>query len=118
MIIKRLWSATLYSWAGFNSAWQNQWAFRLELYLTPFIALAAVFIASEPWQFCVLLACWLLVIVTELLNSAIEMVVDRISLERHPLSRQAKDLGSAAVFAACVLTTVVWLGFLWTALFG
>lgn len=87
----RLLNATRYSLAGYKAAWQDEEAFRQ-------ICLLAV-----PLVFCLLV---------ELLNSAIENVVDRISLEWHPLAKKAKDMGSAAQFTAQLFLAAVWGGYL------
>ncbi|MDO6453134.1 diacylglycerol kinase [Neptunomonas phycophila] len=106
--LKRIYKATFFSLNGLKLAWRSEAAFRQDFVL--FVAGAAV-------------ACWLdvasveralmilvlgLVLITELLNSAVEACVDRIGLEYHPMSGVAKDIGSAAVFASLLLTAVVW----------
>lgn len=97
-----------YSWAGLKAAWAQQLSFRLEL-LAFIIALPiALVLGKSAMQKAVLIAPLFLVLVVELVNSAIEAVVDRIGLEQHVLSGRAKDLGSAAVFLAMLNVLVVW----------
>ncbi len=94
--------------AGLAAAWREEPAFRLEALLTPPV-LALAWMLGDGGQARALLAgSWLLVPVVELLNSAIESAVDRIGPERHELSARAKDMGSAAVFAALMLALAVW----------
>lgn len=110
--LQRLWNATRYSLDGYRAAWRDEEAFRQIVLL----AVAGIPLAcrlGDDWSQRVLLMLPLvLCLLVELLNSAIENVVDRISLERHPLSKKAKDMGSAAQFTAQCFLVVVWLGFL------
>ncbi|MEB6607332.1 diacylglycerol kinase [Aeromonas sanarellii] len=106
--ITRIINATGYSMKGLKSAWINEAAFRQELVLILLLMPLAFWIGDSLNEI-LLLACisWLVVIV-EVLNSAIEAVVDRIGSEHHELSGRAKDLGSAAVFIALALNALVW----------
>ncbi len=105
---KRVLNATGYSLAGLRAAFRGEAAFRqlvlLNLVLVP---LSFVFPVSRGER-AMLIAVCLLALIVELFNSAIEAVVDRISLERHPLSKDAKDMGSAAQFVALTMIAVVW----------
>lgn len=104
----RITRATGHSIAGLVSAWQAESAFRQEVALAAVLLPATYWVASS-WIEAVLLAgSVMLVLIVELLNSAVEATVDRISLELHPLAKQAKDVGSAAVMLALVLCAVVW----------
>ena len=106
--VKRIFSAFFYSMDGFRAAWKYEHAFRQELMVVvPGIVLALLLPVSTLEKLA-LVAVLLLVLVVELLNSAIEAVVDRVSLDRHPLSKNAKDLGSAAVLLACVMALATW----------
>ncbi len=106
--LKRLLSALAYSIAGLRTAWKYEHAFRQELMIgVPGIVLALLLPVSTLEKLA-LVAVLLLVLIVELLNSAIEAVVDRVSLDRHPLSKNAKDLGSAAVLLACILALATW----------
>ena len=104
----RIWRAFFYSMAGFSAALKYEHAFRQELFLVLVLLPLAVFLPLSIGEKALLISTLLLVLVVELLNSAIEAVVDRISLDNHDLSKRAKDLGSAAVFLSCVIVIVIW----------
>ncbi|MBM2806112.1 MAG: diacylglycerol kinase [Deltaproteobacteria bacterium] len=108
--IHRLFNATRYSFQGLGHAWVNEGAFRLEIYLLVIIALPlGWFLGKSAVERALLIGSCLLVVVVELVNSAIEAVVDRIGKEYHELSGRAKDMGSAAVFCSLLLAAAVWL---------
>jgi diacylglycerol kinase (ATP) len=104
----RIVSASRYSLQGLAFAWKSEHAFRQELLLAVPAMCVAMLLPLAVLEKLALVAVLMLVLVVELLNSAIEAVVDRISLERHPLSRVAKDLGSAAVFLSLMLAALTW----------
>ena len=108
----RLWHAGRYSLHGLGAAYRHETAFRQELILSALLVPAALALAVYSplsWTQCALLiASVLLILLVELLNSAIESAVDRISDERHALSKRAKDTGSAAVLLALANCAVVW----------
>jgi diacylglycerol kinase (ATP) len=106
--IRRVVSATFNSFAGLRAAWRNEAAFRQECALTAVLVPTAFWVGETVVEYVLLLGSVLLVLIVELLNSAVEATVDRIGKEHHTLSGQAKDLGSAAVFLSLVLTTVTW----------
>lgn len=106
--IKRLTNATRYSVAGFKAAWQNEAAFREELIACAILAPAALLLGNTGVERALLLGSLLLVLIAELINSAIESVVDRIGFEAHELSGRAKDIGSATVLLAIILAVVTW----------
>jgi len=106
--LKRIFSAFFYSIDGLKSAWKHEHAFRQELGLFVAGTLVALVLKVSAFEKLVLIAVLVLVLIVELINSAIEAVVDRISLERHPLSKNAKDFGSAAVLLACLLAAATW----------
>ncbi|AKU24192.1 MULTISPECIES: diacylglycerol kinase [Telluria group] len=106
--LKRILSAFFYSVDGLKSAWRHEHAFRQELMLFVFGGIIAMFLPVSAFQKLVLIGVLVLVLIVELINSAIEAVVDRISLDRHPLSKNAKDFGSAAVLLACLLAGATW----------
>jgi diacylglycerol kinase (ATP) len=106
--LKRLLCATRYSFAGLSWAWRKESAFRQELLLVIVLAPFACYLGSSGMERAVLLGVLMLVLVVELLNSALEAVVDRFGDGHHELSKAAKDLGSAAVFIALVNVIVVW----------
>lgn len=96
-----------YSLKGLRFAWQET-AFRQEVFLSIIIIPAACFLGHSSIIRVILTLSWLLVLVAELFNSAIEAVVDRISTEQHPLSGQAKDLASAGVFVMILICIITW----------
>ena len=106
--LRRVWNAFNYSLAGLAAAYRHEDAFRQEVWLAlVLIPLSFVFPASGIGR-ALMIASVLLVIVVELLNSAVEAAVDRISLEKHHLAKRAKDIGSAAVLVSLVNVAVVW----------
>ena len=107
--LRRLFKATCYSWAGLKAAWRNEAAFRQESGLCLCLLPIALWLGNNGVERALLIGSLLLVLIVELLNSGIEAVVDRIGLERHELSRLAKDTGSAAVFVALLNAVLVWL---------
>lgn len=104
----RIWRAFFYSLAGLRAAWIEESAFRQEVALAALLLPVAVLLPASLTQKAILIGCVLLVLVCELMNSAIECTVDRISLEDHALARRAKDIGSAAVFVALANLVLVW----------
>lgn len=107
--VARLLPAIKNSWAGLKAAFQNEIAFKQEVYLAIIMLPLAWFLADGFIEFAVLLSPIVVILVAELLNSGIEAVVDRVGTEHHELSGLAKDLGSAAVFIAIVYFVMVWL---------
>ncbi|HYD97729.1 MAG TPA: diacylglycerol kinase [Noviherbaspirillum sp.] len=106
--VKRIYAAFLYSIAGFRTAWKNEHAFRQELMVAVPGTILALLLPLPALEKLALIAVLVLVLIVELVNSAIEAAVDRISFERHPLSKNAKDFGSAAVFLALTLAGATW----------
>ena len=106
--IKKLWNAFLHSISGLKYAWINEWAFRVEIILTCIFIFSIKFLAQDVLHGFILLFSMLFVLICELFNSAIEAVVDRVSLDRHPLAKAAKDLASAGVFMSCVFCLALW----------
>lgn len=107
--LKRVWNAMLYSLDGFAAAFRHEDAFRQEVLLAFVMIPAALAMPVSGIGKSLLIASILLVMVVELLNSGIEAVTDRVSLENHRLAKRAKDLGSAAVMLALINVPVVWL---------
>lgn len=110
--IKRIFLATLYSYQGLYAAARFESAFRQEALLAVLMAPCAFILGQTLLEIIVLFATLVLVLVTELLNSAIEAVVDRISYEWHELAKRAKDYGSAAVHLTLLLCGGTWGAFL------
>ena len=107
--IKRLINAIGYSFAGFIVAFKKEDAFRQEVLMTLILVPLAIYLSTNALELVLLIFSTVLVPIVELLNSAIEATVDRISLEKHKLAKRAKDIGSAAVFLSLVNLAAVWL---------
>lgn len=106
---KRFVNAFYYSMAGFRAAWKNEEAFRQEIILGIFIIPAGFFIGNTYTQKAILIGAYFIIPLVELINSAIEAIVDRVGSERHELSGRAKDFGSASVFLSICIASIVWL---------
>lgn len=106
--LRRLINAFGYSMAGLRAAYQNEDAFRQEVLLAIVLLPAAFWLEHESIGRALMVGSVLLVIIVELLNSAIEATVDRVSLEKHNLAKRAKDIGSAAVFVSLVNLVLIW----------
>ncbi len=107
--LKRILNATSYSIAGFKAAFQNEAAFRQIILINVVLIPISLCLEVSRVEHALLIMVCLLAIIVELINSAIEAVVDRISLERHELSKNAKDMGSAAQFVALAMIFFTWL---------
>ncbi len=110
---KRIVLAAGYSAKGLRAAFVNEAAFRQELLLALVLVPLALWLDVEPTQRLLMIAALVVVLITELMNSAIEAVVDRIGAERHELSGRAKDIGSAAVLLSLLLCAYIWISILW-----
>jgi diacylglycerol kinase (ATP) len=106
--LRRLVNAFGYSVDGFKAAYQNEDAFRQEVYLAIVLIPLAFYLGKTPIEKALMVASVLLVLIVELFNSAIEAAVDHTSIERHPLAKRAKDIGSAAVLVALMIVVTVW----------
>jgi len=107
--LKRIINAGKYSYDGLCAAWQSEAAFRQLMILHIFLISTACVLAFEARERAFLIALSFISLIVELLNSAIEATIDRISLDIHPLSKQAKDLGSAAQLLMLVLLFISWI---------
>ena len=107
--VRRLLGAFYNSWLGFRGAWREEEAFRQECLLALVILPAGIMFGHTGVERALLVGPMLLILIVELLNSAIETAIDRIGVERHALSGLAKDLGSAAVFVSFVLLIASWV---------
>lgn len=107
--ITRLWRAFGYSFQGFRYAWAEEAAFRQEVGLALAVIPAGLYCGHSGVERAMLVAPMLLILVVELLNSAVEAVVDRSGTERHPLAGMAKDMGSAAVMLSFALLGTAWI---------
>jgi diacylglycerol kinase (ATP) len=106
--MRRLWNALLYSIDGFVAAFRHEDAFRQETIAAALLIPLAVVLPASGIGKALMIASIILVLIVELVNSAIEATVDRISLENHRLAKRAKDIGSAAVFLSLLNVVVVW----------
>ena len=106
--VKRIWNALFYSLDGFAAAFKYEEAFRLEVLLALVLIPLAMSMNISGIAKALLIASVLLVLVVELLNSAIEAITDRVSLENHVLAKRAKDFGSAAVMLSVINVLAVW----------
>jgi diacylglycerol kinase (ATP) len=111
--IARLIDATGYSWSGLRACYRSEAAFRQELLFVLALTPLAFWIAGNALEWILLMAPLVLLLIVELLNSAIEAVVDRVGDERHVLSGRAKDMGSAAVLLSLLLIALTWLPLTW-----
>lgn len=111
--LRRLMNACGYSLHGFASAYKHEAAFRQEAILAAALIPLALWLDVGATSKAIMVACVVLVLVVELLNSAIEAAVDRVSLDHHRLAKRAKDIGSAAVFLSLVNVALVWAVILW-----
>lgn len=105
----RAWHAAKNSWCGIVYAFEEESAFRQELFLLIVLSPIALFLPISPLHKCILITSLILVLVVELLNSSVEAAIDRISFEHHDLSKRAKDFGSAAVMLTLLISALLWI---------
>lgn len=110
---QRVVRASMHSWAGLQAAWRHESAFRQESVLFALLLPLGLWLGQSWLERAVLIGVAALVLIVELLNSAVESAIDRISLDHHELSKRAKDLGSAAVLVSLLLCAAVWMAALW-----
>jgi len=106
---RRVWNALFYSMSGLRAAYRHEDAFRQEAWLAAALIPLALTLPASGVGHALMVASVLLVLIVELINSAIEAAIDRISLENHKLSKRAKDIGSAAVLIALINVVATWL---------
>ncbi|HSB98614.1 MAG TPA: diacylglycerol kinase [Burkholderiaceae bacterium] len=111
--MQRIVHAAAYSVAGLWAAWRHESAFRQECALAAVMLPAAWWLGRDWVETALLAGSVMAVLIVELLNSAVESVVDRVSAELHPLSKRAKDIGSAAVMLSLLTCGAVWSAALW-----
>lgn len=109
----RLWNALGYSRDGLAAAWKNEAAFREEVLLAAIAIPLALFLGKTGVDRSILIGSIILILIVEILNSAIEAVVDKASPEKHELAKRAKDMGSAAVLFSLLNAAIVWACILW-----
>ena len=107
--LRRIWNAFGYSLTGLSAAYRHENAFRQEALLALVLIPLALFLPASGISKALMIGSVLLVLIVELLNSAIEAAVDRISLENHRLAARAKDIGSAAVLMSLLNVVAIWM---------
>jgi len=112
--IARIFAATRNSLHGIRDAWRHEAAFRQDTALSVLLLLLSFWLAQTMTEWLILILPLFLLLIVEILNSAMENIVDRIGEERHILSGRAKDMGSAAVMFCLILIAVVWLSMAWS----
>lgn len=116
--INRINKATVNSLRGIRDAFKYEAAFRQELALSIILLPVSFWLAQTVIEWLLLITPLFVLIIVELLNSAVENTVDRIGAERHTLSGRAKDMGSSAVMFALIFLAVVWLSIAWSRFYG
>ena len=106
---RRILNTLSFSWHGLLSAWKSEEAIRIEVLLLPLVIVGAYYFGSTKVEQILMVSSALLIIIVELLNTAIEKTIDRISAEQHPLSKTVKDVGSAAVLLAIINFAMIWI---------
>lgn len=106
--LQRILPAMFYAIDGLKAAYKHEHSFRQEVVMVAIGTVIALFLPVSSYQKLFLIGVLIFVLIVELFNSAIEAVVDRVSLERHPLSKNAKDMGSAAVMLSIILAAACW----------
>jgi len=106
--LQRIWNTMGYSWDGLCAAFKHETAFKQEVLLAAVLIPLALWLPVSHLGKALMIGSVLLVMIVELVNSAVEAIVDRVSLERHELSKRAKDVGSAAVLVSLVNLAVIW----------
>lgn len=114
--LKRLWNALHYSLDGLKAAYRCEDAFRQEVLLSVLLIPLTWFLPVSPMEQALMIGSLFLVLIVELLNSAVEATVDRVSLDDHHLAKRAKDIGSASVLIALLNVVTIWACILWGAL--
>lgn len=115
--IKRILKAFVYSRDGFVSAFKSEAALRQDLAVFAIFSIVAMCLNLVLWQKAVLISSLLFIVIMELVNTAVEVVIDRISPEYHELSKKAKDIGSLLVLLAFVNAVILWGAFLYPQFF-
>lgn len=116
--VERIVDATRFSLAGLRAAWKHEAAFRLECVVVLALVPSAFWVGDTAVERALLIGTCGFVLIVELLNSAVENVVDRIGLDYHELAGRAKDIGSASVFVSLLFAGLVWSLLLWDKLAG
>lgn len=106
--MRRIINAFFFSLHGFKACFRTEEAFRQEVILAAILLPLSFFVAHNRVELAMLIASVFLVLIVEILNTAVERAIDRISFEKHELSKEAKDMGSAAVFLSILVAVLVW----------
>lgn len=117
-IMGHILKAVIYSWDGIKAAWINEMAFRIETIVIALLLPIGIWIGETVVERALLIGSSMLILIIELLNSAVENVVDRIGPEHHILSKQAKDLGSAAAAVGMLTAAIIWGLIVYARFFG
>lgn len=107
--IKRLFNAANFSWQGVSAAWKNEEAFRQEVVIALVLIPVALYLDLSAFEKALMISSILLIMIVEILNSAVEAVVDLVTDEKEKLAGRAKDMGSAAVMLALINAAVIWI---------
>lgn len=118
LLRRRLLHATSYSFSGLRACFRTEEAFRVEVLMAALLLPVALWLGQSALERLSLIAVVVLVLIVELLNSAVEKAVDHISTEYHPLAKQAKDMGSAAVLLSLLLCGATWATLIWQNVLG
>ncbi len=116
--VARIMAATRNSLRGIRDAWRHESAFRQDSFISTLLLLLSFWLAQTIVEWLLLIMPLFLLLIVEILNSAIENVVDRIGEERHILSGRAKDMASSAVMFCLILIAIVWLSIAWSRFYG
>ena len=108
-LIAHIKNAFIYTFDGLKAAWKNELAFRGEVVVVMIMSPLGLWLGRSAVERALLIASLLLILLAELVNSALEAMVDRIGPQRHELSKRAKDMGSAAAFISMVIAALVWI---------
>ena len=106
--LKRIHNALFFSMHGFKACFKTEEAFRQEVYLAIIMIPLGLWLGKNAVEQSLLVGSVFLVLTVEILNTAVERAIDRISFEKHDLSKEAKDMGSAAVFLMLMMTGLIW----------
>jgi diacylglycerol kinase (ATP) len=117
-VLRHIGKAFIWSAAGIQTAWKNELAFRVEAIIIIILIPLGIWLGKSAAERALLIASCLLILIIELLNSAVEAVVDRIGTEHHELSGRAKDMGSAAAFFAMLTAGIIWALIAWERFWG
>lgn len=105
---KNLIKSFYHSWCGLKAVFHKDLSFKIEVFFSAVVIPLAIILGTSAIDRAILIGSWFIILLMEILNSSIEVIVDRISLEIHPLSKKIKDIGSAAVLLSIINAIIVW----------